>query len=323
MARSFVVAVCTCLLALLVPTLASGQAGGPEDRFNHAVDLAKSGDYQQAVEIGLEVLPQLPQVNRIGAYKLLGYSFRKLNMLPEAWYYLSQYLQVAAKEDAAVSQWVKEAEVLLRQKHIKTTLNSEPLGATVQLNSGDAESLSSSVQCPATWWFLPGKYDVVFVKEGYAERAVTITVKEFGDKGVRQVKLQSLGKTAEEDPGSKFSRWAEISLIGAGLALSVGGAATHWLGYQENENLHDKYWDRTVYPDALEGRTLYDEKYDSDVAPMMTMAYVLYGAGSAAVIAGVVTWMVRKPSNSRESSAWNLAPWSIPDGGGAVFTLGW
>jgi hypothetical protein len=308
---------------LLAPAIAAGQTETAEDRFNLAVDLAKSGDCQQAVEIGLEVLPQLPLVNRTGAYKLLGYSFRKLSMLPEAWYYLSQYLQVAAKEDAAVSQWLKEIEVLLREKHVKVTLNSDPQSASVKLNSGTTASLTSTLNCPATWWFKPGDYDVEFSKEGYADRTVAVTVKEFGDKGVRQVKLEFLGDKPGDDDSKKFSRAPELVLIGAGLALAIGGTTSHLLGYKENENLHDKYWDRNVYPDAVVGKALYDEKYDSDVAPKMTIAYVLYGTGAAAIVAGVVTWIVRKPLESGKSSSWNLTPFGTPEGGGAVFTLGW
>jgi hypothetical protein len=322
MARSQVVSVWICLALLLAPMMAAGQTNTPEDRFNHAVDLAKSGDCQQAVEITLEVLPQLPLVNRTGAYKLLGYSFRKLNMLPEAWHYLSQYLQVAAREDATIGQWLKEVEVLLREKHIKVTLNSDPQGATVQLNSSKTASLASSLQCPATWWFLPGDHEVVFAKDGYAERPLAVTVKDFGDKGVRQVKLQSLGTKPKQEDGGGFSRWPEWTFIGAGVALGIGGATSHVLGSMKNESLHDKYWDRKVYPNAVAGKALYDEEFDSDVAPKLKMAYVLYGTGAASIIAGVVTWAVRKPP-ARDSSAWNLAPWSLPDGGGAVFTLGW
>jgi hypothetical protein len=323
MLRSWVLVVLVVGIGQLWVGSANGQEEKPESRFNTAVDLAKAGEHQKAMTICLEVLPKLPLVDRTSAYKLMGYSFRKLNMLPEAWYYLSQYQQFSARDDTVASQWLKEVEVLLKKDHVKITINSIPQGASLTLASDSSSSLVSTPMCPVTWWFLPGTSSFLAAKDGYEERSVDIAVKNFGDAGIREVKLKSIIIGGGGGGSHEFSRWAEWTLIGSGVALGAAGGALHFLGNSKNEELHDKYDDSAAYPDHKKGKELYDEAYDSEVSPKMTTAYILYGTGGTALLAGIITWAIRGPAPADSSTAWNLSPWTIPDGGGAVFTLGW
>lgn len=296
---------------------ARAQTETPSSGLNRAVDLAKSDQYQPAVELTLKVLPELPVVEQSRAHKLLGYAFRKLDMLPEAWYHLTRYMQLTGKDDAAVQEWLREVEELLKRDHVKVSLNTSPSGATTRINSGKVATMTTTVSCPAVWWFLPGSYELVFAKQGYLDRTSAVEVREVGDSGVRDIKLQAIS-------AKKFSRWPEWTLIGAGIAFGAAGGVIHFLGYTKNEELHDKYWDRDQYADPTVGKTLYDKAYDSDVAPLMTTSYILYGVGGAALLSGILTFALRHPQDSSGKASWLITPWSLPDGGaGATFTFGW
>ena len=55
---------------------------------------------------------------------------------------------------------------------------------------------------------------------------------------------------------------------------------------------------------------------------MEIASYVLYGVGGAAVVAGVVTWFVRKPGTTdSKTSAFTVAPLALPGGTGALMIL--
>ncbi len=320
MGRRHLIASLLIATALLTasPVAAQGQRSA-EQRFNEAVEFAKQGKHADAVAVALEVLPALSIVDRASAHKLLGYSFRKLSMLPSAWHHLARYLQTTAKEDAIVQNWLEEVEVHLRQKHVKITLNATPAGAMVALPPSGDESQQSLVSCPAAWWFLPGKYRLEFRAQGHQSRTMDIEVKAFGDKGTREVQLNRLGGAPAT---ASFSRWPEWTMVGAGLALAAGGGAVHFMGHSANESLHDKYFDKADYPDGAAAQGLYDADFDEQVAPKTTAAYVLYGLGGASLVAGIVTWAIRGPTKGPQAT-WQLTPWTAPDGGGAVFSMGW
>jgi hypothetical protein len=304
---------------LLAPPATGQEQRSAEQRFNQAVELAKQGNHAAAVANALEVLPALSVVDRSSAHKLLGYSFRKLSMLPSAWYHLARYLQTTPKEDAVVQNWLEEVELLLREKHVKITFNTTPDGAVVALPPGGDASQQSHVSCPAAWWFLPGTYRLEFSAPGFQRRTLEVAVKAFGDKGSREVQLDRLSGPSS---ASHFSRWPEWTLIGAGVATAAGGGVLHFMGHSTNESLHDRYFDVSDYPDRGQAKALYDSDYDDQVAPKMTAAYVLYGVGGAALVAGVVTWAIRGPKKA-PLATWQVTPWTLPDGGGAVFSMGW
>jgi len=64
----------------------------PEARFNLAVELATSGKFQKSVDTCLAVSPRLPETERPRVEKLLGYAYKGLGMLPEAWHFLTRGL---------------------------------------------------------------------------------------------------------------------------------------------------------------------------------------------------------------------------------------
>ena len=70
------------------------------------------------------------------------------------------------------------------------------------------------------------------------------------------------------------------------------------------------------------GKEAYNKAYQDQVRPKEIASYVLYGVGGAAVVAGVVTWFVRKPGRKdTKSTVFSVSPLPLPGGTGALMTL--
>jgi len=327
-----------CWISVLYMTLVGTAVGQPkptpEDRFNQAVEMAKTGDYEEAVEICREVIERLPASEHSRVHKLLGYAYKKLDMFPNAWHYLTRYLESSGKEDTTAGGWLQEVEATLKRTHVKVTFTCEPPGTTI--------SLPASLTCPLTWWFVPGKHLVRADSPGYKPRNVEVDVRERGDSGARKIRLTALaqrkppveGSAGRNDSGTtvvtrpvesgKPARALEWTLIGSGLALGVTGGIFQGIGYSKNEDLHSKYLGSTDYSLAADAKSAYDKAYRDDVRPKEITSYVLYGIGGAAIVAGVVTWLIRQPLAGAEvpDAAFSITPLSVPGGSGALMTLG-
>jgi len=129
------------------------------------------------------------------------------------------------------------------------------------------------------------------------------------------------------------SRTAEWTLIGSGAAMTVAGAIFYGLAYSKNENLHDKYLDSDDYPDPVEAKASYDDARGEQVEPKETASYILLGVGSAALVAGVVTWVINDGGTgstrrdggieTSRSSGFLVSPFATPDAAGALFSTQW
>ena len=332
------IAACLCLA---LAGIASAQEQDPQELFNQAVELTTGREYGKAVEVCLDVIERLPEAERPRVHKLLGYAYKKLNMLPEAWHHLELYLESSGKEDTTSGGWLEEVETQLKQAHVKITLTCNPDGAMLRIPGSQPSIPPVSQPCPATWWLKPGKHQVGATASGHNPRTVEIDVRERGDSGVREIRLaavvpdkvQAGGKTGPDHGGTTLvskpvepergSRALEWALIGSGLALGVAGGIFHGIGYSKNEDLHDKYLNTEGYSKTANAQAAYDDARSEEVRPKEIAAYVLYGVGGAALLAGIVTWAVRKPGGRGErSSGVAISPMVIPGGGtGALMTL--
>jgi hypothetical protein len=326
------VSVVAASLWLLSAGIAAAQQADPQAQFNRAVELATAGDYVRVVETCMDVIKKLPESERPRVHKLLGYSYKKLDVLPESWHHLTTYLESSGKEDTSAGGWLQEVETALKKTHVKVTLTCSPPDAVLVM--------SSSLPCPVVWWFLPGKHQVVAKAPGYKPQTVDVDVRERGDSGVREIRLAAVtpeklpepvkastdhsGTTIVSKPVEtrKSSRALEWALIGSGLALGATGGIFHGLGYSKNEALHDKYADTDAYPDGAAAKTFYDDAKAEEVRPKELAAYVLYGVGGAALVAGIITWAVRKPGGDQNSAAFSISPLAMPGGSGAMMTFG-
>jgi hypothetical protein len=334
----------TACLWLAVIGTASAQQAGPQARFNQAVELATAGSYVKAVEVCSDVLPKLPDSERPRVHKLLGYSYKKLDMLPEAWHHLTIYLGSSGKQDTAAGEWLQEVESGLKRSHVKVSFSCHPKGLTLSIpasKTGIASHFASPISnSSVAWWFKPGKHEVQAEAADHKPRAIEVDVRERGDSGVREIRLAAIvAKTvpvaAKTEPGpgntttvtkpaslENPSRALEWALIGSGVALGVTGGIFHSLGYSKNEELHNKYDDASNYPDGAQAKMLYDEAANNGVRPKEVTAYALYGIGGAAVVAGIVTWAVREPGGDDEKAAFSISPLAVPRGTGALMTFG-
>ncbi len=333
----------TAFLWLVLPVTVSAQQADPQARFNQAVELASAGRYVKAVEVCLDVFPKLPASERPRVYKLLGYSYKKLDMLPEAWHHLTAYLNSSGKEDTTAGEWLQEVEAALKQSHVKVSFSCQPKGLTLTIpasKSGGASYFAYPVlNSSFAWWFKPGKHQIRGDATGHEPRTVAIDVRERGDFGVREIRLVAIapekvpvaaktepdrtGATTVSKPASMESpsRALEWALIGSGVALGVTGGIFHGLGYSKNEELHSKYDDASNYPDGAQAKLLYDDARENEVRPKELTAYALYGIGGVAIVAGIMTWAIREPGGDEKSTAFAVTPLATPGGTGALMTF--
>jgi hypothetical protein len=329
---------------LFANTPALAQPEDPQVRFNRAVDLATAGNYVEAVEICLAVLPKLPASKQSRVHKLLGYSYRKLDMLPEAWNHMAIYVKGTAKEDSAASQLLRGVEATLKRSYVMVKFSCHPDGLTLNLPSSKLSTAShyrySVSNSTFSWWFIPGSYEVNAEAQGHEPGTVTIDVKKEGDTGTREIRLVAIAAekvpvvatgasnadgtmmvstpVASETP----SRILEWTLIGSGVTLGLTGGMFNGLGYSKNEDLHSRYGDSSKYPDSDQAKALYDEAKAEEVRPMEIAAYAFYGIGGAAIVAGIVSWAVRDPEAKGGSTAFTISPFATPGGAAALMTFG-
>ena len=316
--------------------VATAQPEGPRAMANRAVKLAQDDKHGEAVEIFHQVIDALPAAERPKVHRLLGYSYMKLEMLAEAWHHLTRYLETSGTEDTMAGAWLEDVEAALKQSHVKVSFSCAPAATTIKLPSytpsmpASAPSLRKPMACPATWWLRPGKHKVAADAPEYEPRTVELNIRARGDSGAREVRLEHISPLedpglAEDDdtrgdeveeppPPAKPKRTLEWALLGSGFALGAAGGILHGVGYAHNESLHSKDVASADFP--------YEERYQDQVLPMEIASYVIYGVGGAAVVAGVVTWFVRKPrSKDAQSSLFTFSPFPLRGGTGALMTL--
>lgn len=101
--------------------------------------------------------------------------------------------------------------------------------------------------------------------------------------------------------------------------MGTAGAIFHGLGYSRNEELDAEYSDDEKHPYGPDAKKEYDAAFDDEVRPKEIAAYVLYGVGGAAVLAGIITYAVRKPAKGdKQRSEVNVIPMGLPGGAGAL-----
>ena len=327
------------------------QEKAPKLLLEQATDLAREEKFDEAIGIWLGVLDRLDASDLAMTEKKLGIAFQQTGRLPEAWHYLSLYLSSSlGKGDEAMAGWLQEVETSLKQTHVKVAFTCQPEGLLLRVPASKPGAPShsdfrgSAFRVPHSafvWWFLPGKHQLQAEALGYQARTVEIDVRKTGDSGVREIRLAAAvpdkipgGETTGPDGGGanlivkpaepkKDSRALEWVLIGSGLALGVTGGIFHGLGYSRNEELDVEYSDASKHEYGPDAKKAYDADFDDEVRPKQIAAYVLYGVGGAALVAGIITYAVRDPGRAEKAkgSALMLTPMGLPGGAGALMTF--
>ena len=306
--------VVSAVLLLGFGTSVLAQDDGAQTRFNEAVEEAKAGNHDKAIALCLKVLEELPAGEQARVHKLLGFSYRGLQKLPEAWHHLSQYVESTGQEDQAIARWLEKVETQLKESFVKVVVTCNPDGASLVMPSDGGQQ--PNYACPLTWWFKPGKHTVIASLDGHETRTDVIEVRERGDKGVHSIVLSATGGSVEPQPDitkpagatstKKVAGWA---LVGGGVALGVVGAILHGVANSTNDDLHDQYWPHD--------KAKYDAEYEDQVKGKSTAAYVLYGVGGAAAVGGAVVLILSK----KDKKPVAVLPVSMPGGAGAMFSL--
>ena len=311
-------------LSLCLPRLTSAQPSDAQAQFNKAVEQAKAGEHTEAVKICLDVLGKLPKSEHSRVHKLLGFSYKGLQKLPEAWHHLSLYVGTTGTEDSATERWLEKVETELKKSHVKVVLSCEPKGAILTLKP-EITASQPEYTCPLTWWVKPGKHSIRAAKTGFETRTAPIEVRERGDKGVHSISLKAL-KTPDnvETPTPTITRPKESNssstagfvLIGSGAALGVVGAILNGIAYSKNNDLHDKY--------LPSNKEKYQANYDDQVKPKSIASYVLYGTGGAAIAAGIgMLLMTGGSDKGKNTPSLSFSPLTMPEGTGAMMTFEW
>jgi hypothetical protein len=357
MARIGVVSVVAVLL--LWCGTARAQEEDPKQVLERASGLAREEKFDEAIKLWLSVQGKLEPGDLAAAQKKLGLAFQQKGQLAEAWHFLRLYVASTwGVEDDTARDWYKEVGEQLGKTHVKTTFNCTPAGTTLTFAGSKPGAPSITVACPATWWLLPGSRTVDAMAPGHKAATVRLSIAASGDSGVRDVRLEAIPVPVEpvvetkvepaaepkaepkaqptvvSAPAAKVAKPAKRKetgkavgalLLTLGLSMGVAGGALHGVGYANNERLYDKYQDRDDYPESDYAHDEYDDHFKEDVEPLRTASYVLYAAGGAAFVGGIVTMAVssaRRKSSTR--SPVTLAPMTTPGrGAGAVLTVDW
>jgi hypothetical protein len=343
------VLVCTLALSSLCGNVWSQEQKSPDQLFQQGVDLAIQKHYQQAIDIWLPLLHKANDESKPKILKATALAYKKLHKLPEAWHHFSHYLRIGAGKDAKAARWLKGVEEELAKEHEKVVFSCTPDGVTLGIKRSQEPGSDSAISpprlqfsCPLTWWFRPGKHGIQAQKEGFEPQLVEIDVLELGDQGARNIKLLAIAPmavplgpaTAGQEPvppttsitspavresGSRVMEWV---LTGTGAALVATGGALQLLANSKNEELHDQYMDKTIYPDGVVAKGLYDVDYEDQIKPRRTTAFVLYGVGGAAMVAGVVLLAMDKGSEASKAEApRTLTPTVLKGGIGALMSV--
>lgn len=169
--------------------------------------------------------------------------------------------------------------------------------------AGDAKPAETPVVAPA-----------VAPAEVPAEIPVVTPGGEQGDA------VKPVAEAALVEEGGRTLEW---SLLGSGLVLAVAGGVFHTVAYLDNEELRDKYSNRTAYPCGTSAKRLYDQEFDELVQSNLILAYVLYGVGGGVFLAGLLLLDASSGGGDFEAGEYVVTPMVLPGGGGASVSFGW
>jgi tetratricopeptide (TPR) repeat protein len=195
----------------------------------------------------------------------------------------------------------KKEKALQHMKEIEDAINARSKPAVVDVLSGVPDTLifideERTGFAPLSGMkLLPGKHSFKAVRSGYVDQ---VKVAEFkpGENSTVSFSLEKIPeivrvKTIEtETDENPFLPWAWAGTISGILLAGAGTGMLIWAYSLANDadslNIDDP---------------LYDEKFDSkisDAHQKLTLSYILYGAGGAAMITGLVLFLMEPDSSS-------------------------
>jgi len=165
-----------------------------------AYEAAGKKQYEKAVGIWLDILPDGPPEFQQTTRYNLGIAYHKLKRLAEAWHHMTIYLKNCSREDRKAGRKLEKIEEKLKESYVKLGIVCEPEGSLIAFGAaptrkpveasekGDSKKLTYG--CPLTWWFKPGKATFTVTSSGYEPATETIHLTKRGAKAAHAVKLK-------------------------------------------------------------------------------------------------------------------------------------
>ena len=119
-----------------------------------------------------------------------------------------------------------------------------------------------------------------------------------------------------EGKGRSNNTW-KWALLASGAALGAGGGTIYYLSSKRYDELGDKYAESVPAGKEEEYEKAYNGGVDTEIRPMNTAAFMLYGLGAAAGVTGLLFLLF--DGGSQEAGPVSVAPMPLKDGLG--FTL--
>jgi hypothetical protein len=212
-----------------------------------------------------------------------------------------------------------------------------PAGSRAEGGNDQGPGRRRRIPCPAAWWLPPGLHSVVAQKAGFETGTVDVEVKAGAAQQSVEVRLEQARppevvprfegtakavRPAKNKGKTKALAWA---IFGGGLALAATGGILQGVAYGADQRLKEDYpADASLSKEEFDNNEKkYDEGFASDVQPKLVAAYVLYGVGGAATLAGLVGAIIqaRKAPGPRDKTSVRLVPMLAPGTIGAALAF--
>ena len=159
MTRHLIASMQVALLAASLLTAAPAKAQPAGSDSDRALELAKEGKLEAAIELWLDIRertnPTDPELWAL--HQNVGRSFQKLKAWPEAWWHLNQAITLNSQAATKAAEWLKEVEKELGNGYIKVKIDIQAAGGRIGMKHGLRERWLPS---PLTWWFKPGNVEL-------------------------------------------------------------------------------------------------------------------------------------------------------------------
>lgn len=178
---------------------------------------------------------------------------------------------------------------------------------------------------PVTQRLRVGKYKLSIIHPGQDPLISEVVITREGLSLAAPPPLPGIGPDKTDKPPAFHGNTWEWAILGGGAALVATAGVLHYLGYDRNQELQQRYpADQALSPTLFnQNKSLYQEKFSDEVVPLRTASYFFYGAGAAAVLTGVVFLAIPdKPvAEDPDANKTTFAPFLLDGAMGLDFKL--
>ena len=164
-------------MMLLGSNHASGQERSPEQLkvlSSDALKLAQSGKMDEAIDIWLEILHEVPEKARADIHANLAVAYKMSGRPAASWYHINHYLDDTGGADEAAKKERDGLVAGLKKEHEEIHFQCDQDGSAIYLEYVAAEvdgtqpaGKGAAFACPMTWWFKAGKHKGLVSKTGF------------------------------------------------------------------------------------------------------------------------------------------------------------